>query len=439
MMMENGQPQTNLIHNKHLFCLTTSYPHYPNDISGVFVKRLNDFLLANGWQITVISFDRDLITAKLENNPSLTHQEKLHLVSVPVIKNSLDGGAPDVFSRSPLKSLLPMLVNMYRLSRRFHSEVQRWKKKQDMSSRSPLVICHWSIPSGWIARGFQPIVYCHGGDIALWEKLPFGASLARHCLSKAKAIICVSQDLKDRLSKFWFSASKRFICPPIHVLSMGVDKAEGTPQFKQELLTHAQQQVILCTLGRLVEIKGYDLLLEALGTLSLSLRKRVIWFMAGAGPEKQNLIDRAQQLDVRLVYLGQISPAQRESLFEISDLYVAPSKQLGHRVEGSPLSLREAALAGCTIMSTTLGGTKEILDCLPKEHVLIIQDCHLSIAQSLKKFLNNRDQNTCTLNSRKRVMDQAKQLWSWETLGPQHTLLIEQLCAKDTILKSMKS
>ena len=44
-----------------IICLTTSYPLFETDISGHFVRRLNQIYQYAGYQVTVICFARDSI------------------------------------------------------------------------------------------------------------------------------------------------------------------------------------------------------------------------------------------------------------------------------------------------------------------------------------------------------------------------------------------
>ena len=251
-----------------IICLTTSYPLFETDISGHFVRRLNQIYQYAGYQVTVICFARD----------SIDHVNPLHhcvddmgirVITVPIIRGSMRGGAPDQISKEPWKSLIYLPINTIRLWRTFEAEKKRLKNLDGNLK----VVAHWSIPNGLIARSSQPIIYCHGGDIAILEQLPFGRYLARSIFTQAEKVICVSDNLKKRIENLGISLNHSDVIP------MGVDEPKPCHSFKQYLETIVNDRLVIGTVGRVESIKGYDLLLEALALLNPDIRKNIIWLI----------------------------------------------------------------------------------------------------------------------------------------------------------------
>ena len=430
-----------------LLCLSTSYPLYEGDLSGPFIKRLNELFLDSDLlqisKIIVLCFDRRsalvpvveqsslekiLPLSELKNLPkTLALHTQVVVIAIPSFGRSLHIGAPDSLSHSPLKSSFDLAINMYRLWKAYH-RVQTCLKKLGIRAT---VLAHWALPSALIARNDQPIVYCHGGDVALLERVPFSRSLAKYLFEKARAIICVSEDLQKRIEGLYtietqqkdsnlLAKSKQEQL--IRVIPMGIDKPTPCPNYKAILQAQKADSIVICTVGRLVPIKGYDLLLEALISLPKNLSDQIVWFMAGDGPDRENIVNTARSHSLNCIDLGQLNPPQRDALLAISDLFVAPSRQVGKRVEGTPLALREAALSACSVMASDLGGVASLLDQLPSAVIYRIQSTPQSIAEALTEFIIEYDVDD--LNRQvllTQMKEKASRLWTWEALGKAHT------------------
>ncbi len=113
----------------------------------------------------------------------------------------------------------------------------------------------------------------------------------------------------------------------------------------------------LAMVGRLTDLKGGDLLLEALPLASRRLGRALSLTVAGEGPERRRLERRAreQQLDVR--FAGWVDPAARNRIIREADLLVLPS------VWPEPWGLvgLEAACAGVPTVAFAAGGIPEWL------------------------------------------------------------------------------
>src|SRR6185312_8357486 len=103
--------------------------------------------------------------------------------------------------------------------------------------------------------------------------------------------------------------------------------------------------------GRLIAIKGVDLLLRAVKRC----RDRGVRFttlIAGDGSEAEQLVRLARQL--RLIdtyFLGQQPHAALPALYNLADLVVVPSRQ-----DVLPLAALEAQACGTPLVASTVGG-----------------------------------------------------------------------------------
>jgi glycosyltransferase involved in cell wall biosynthesis len=124
----------------------------------------------------------------------------------------------------------------------------------------------------------------------------------------------------------------------------------------------AQDPVLLLSVGRAVEKKGYDILLAALALLPKTLSWRFVHIGGGEVLGKLKAQAEALGLTSRITWLG--SRAQEEVLakYRESDLFVLPCRIAsdGDR-DGLPNVLVEASSQGLTCISTTVSGVPELL------------------------------------------------------------------------------
>jgi glycosyltransferase involved in cell wall biosynthesis len=151
----------------------------------------------------------------------------------------------------------------------------------------------------------------------------------------------------------------------IHLSYHGLDlqrfgRSEGNRPARDGSL--ADDPVILMSVGRAVEKKGYSVLLEALALMPKALSWRFVHI--GGGELLGELTAQAETLGLasRITWLG--SRAQEEVLahYRQADLFVLPCRIAsdGDR-DGLPNVLVEAASQRLTCVSTTISGIPELL------------------------------------------------------------------------------
>ena len=110
--------------------------------------------------------------------------------------------------------------------------------------------------------------------------------------------------------------------------------------------------------GRLIPLKGYDLLIEAMAGL-----EGVELVLAGEGAEAEPLRRLALDRGLSFSLPGRLSPKDLAALYAGADLAVVSSRiGAGGRVEGSPLAVVEAFAQGCPVLGSRCGGTADLID-----------------------------------------------------------------------------
>lgn len=171
--------------------------------------------------------------------------------------------------------------------------------------------------------------------------------------SYADNIVAVSNDVKRILVKNFNIDDRKIevINNPID-LSAIREMSEHKP--KHSFLSRELKKIV--AVGRLEEIKGYDILLRAIGIIGKESGYRLL--ILGEGSQKASLQDLAKSLDIHDVvdFIGfQKNPF---GWMSASDVYV-----LSSRSDAMPNAMLQALACGMRVVSTDCpGGPAEILD-----------------------------------------------------------------------------
>jgi glycosyltransferase involved in cell wall biosynthesis len=234
--------------------------------------------------------------------------------------------------------------------------------------RPALVYAHWFTPqaivASWATRSRTPFVFTtHASDVDVWHRIPIlGARMVRRATSRAKAVTAVSSRSMAKLTAFFPDG----LTVPAHIIPMGVDVGSGPAS---ERRSSARATLDLGTertylfMGRLVEKKGVEFLLDALAGPGDELGEWRL-LIAGDGPLREPLEAHATRLGIRdrVVFTGFVSGGQKAALFAAADVFVVPSViSADGDAEGLPVALLEGLAAGLPCVATYESGADDIL------------------------------------------------------------------------------
>ncbi|MCS3918542.1 glycosyltransferase family 4 protein [Fervidibacter sacchari] len=230
---------------------------------------------------------------------------------------------------------------------------------------------HFVLPDGFATAflgrqfGKPSIIHVHGTDV---HTIPQQSALLKFltvwALRHADAIRAVSSDLAERAIKLMDAETRRSgeteKAKKVWVIPNGVDLNKFRVMARQE----ARQQLgldedkrYLLYVGRLVAVKGLDLLLDAFAQLTQKWRD-VELLLVGDGTERGALKHQATALGIRdKVHFVGAQPHERIVLWmNAGDVFCLPSHK-----EGLPTVLLEALACGTPIVATSVGGIPEIV------------------------------------------------------------------------------
>jgi glycosyltransferase involved in cell wall biosynthesis len=286
--------------------VTTSYPRHAGDPAGSFVGAHVTALRALGHEVEVIAAGD----------------------TADRVRSSLfyGGGAPDALERLGLRALPAAASFTARLTARVIQRAHAWDA----------IIAHWLVPSAIAALPARKplLAIAHGGDIHTLRRAHLLGPVLRALKARGATLSVVSEELRA-LCAPWLEA---------RVQPMGIDVAHFAALGRQPT-----SPPTVAFIGRLVPVKGHDILLRAID--HLQTRARIV--IAGDGPER---ID-----DPRATFIGEVDAARRDQLLREASVVAIPSRVLPNgRSEGVPLVALEALAAGVPVVASAVGGLREL-------------------------------------------------------------------------------
>lgn len=147
--------------------------------------------------------------------------------------------------------------------------------------------------------------------------------------------------------------------------------------------------VVILSVGRLVEKKGTDVLLEALAKLPASLHWRLVH--VGGGPLKDRLERRAEALGIaaRVAWRGARTQVELLAEYRAADLFALASRVArdGDR-DGLPNVLAEAQSQGVACVSTRVSGIPELVE-EGRTGLLVAPDSPAEFARALEALIGD--------------------------------------------------
>lgn len=176
---------------------------------------------------------------------------------------------------------------------------------------------------------------------------------ALNCYRNMNQIICVSQDCRNRFLEVYPSlhdiCSVIYNCLDINHIRMQAEEEVVLP------FTRQRDDILLCSVGRLVEEKGFDRLLRVVEKL-IKENTHYKLMLIGDGPQRAMLDELIKELSLQ-EYVFLIGYQKNPYAFmKHADCFVCSSY-----VEGFSLVVAEAMVIGCSMISTDCTGPSELL------------------------------------------------------------------------------
>ena len=332
-----------------LLVLASTFPRWAGDTEPRFVESLS-YELAESFDVVVLApHCRGARGEEVFTNGGRSIEVRRYRYCLTALENlTYDGGMLARVREKPLRMLLLPLfllaqfVSIVRLQREF---------------RFDAIHSHWIIPQGLVASIYRALwrrsppllITSHGGDLyALRGR--FLESLKRWILKRADAVTVVSAAMREYCEERGFAPGR------ITVQSMGVDLEKTfTPG------DGGAQRAGLVFVGRLVEKKGVEYLIEAISILATSYPD-VKLKIVGDGPLQQPLTDLAARLKVsdKVEFVGSVLNVEVPDYLRAAEIAVMPSVVAASGdQEGLGLVAVEAMGCGCAVVASDLPAVRD--------------------------------------------------------------------------------
>lgn len=318
--------------------VTTSYPREAGDPAGHFVAGFAHWLTGQGAEVEVVAA-----------GPGAAVVEGIPVERVAGRGLFYEGGAPDAL----------VLPGAWRRASGFVAALAGEVARRVDAWEA--VVSHWVAPCGLVTAALlaardagralrRPhLAIAHSSDVALLRRSRPGRMALRALAARADLVY----------------VAPHLVVPgaPGRVVPMGIDKARLQGDRERGRRAFGLAGKALLFLGRLVPIKGVDLLLRALAPKGAGVGLPACELLvAGEGPLRGALCAQAEALGVPARFLGEVRGQDKADLLAAADMLVVPSRRLGDgRTEGTPTVLFEALVAGVPVVATRDAGVRHVL------------------------------------------------------------------------------
>ena len=240
---------------------------------------------------------------------------------------------------------VPELVGFYRSARARLADIH--------AATSPeYTVAVFSMPAGLVAYrlrqqyGTPYTVILQGSDVPGYQPRRFAMyhplmrAVARRVWDAATHVVAVSSPLAALARRTWRNGR-------VSVIPNGVDTSVFCPATREP-----SDKLRVVVLAQLIERKGIQHLLQALGELPVDTVKRCSVRVHGTGPYRDRLERLTKEAGLKDVvsFPGLLEAGKTPEALRDADIFVLPSLQ-----EGLPLALLEAMASGLPVIATRVG------------------------------------------------------------------------------------
>lgn len=235
------------------------------------------------------------------------------------------------------------------------------------SERIEVVCIGDLVYGGWLSvplkhlLGCKVVIYVHGEEITTRSSGGLFDRLRPYFLAKADAIVAVSRFTRSALTGLMKVEEGR-----IALIPNGVDHDRFFPSSADGIRTRLglQGKRVILSVGRLVERKGFDRVIDAMAAVVRS-HPDVVCLIAGTGPMRNALAMLVSEwrLDGAVRFLGAVSDSDLRELYSLADVFVLPNREMSDGdTEGFGLVFLEANACGTPVVSGRAGGALDAVE-----------------------------------------------------------------------------
>lgn len=183
---------------------------------------------------------------------------------------------------------------------------------------------------------------------------------ARFIAGGADAVLVPGVKHRKFFTNLGVSSEKIFIMPNVSNLTLKEEDIQKREELRLELNIDSEKVILF--VGRLIELKGVNYLLQAFKEL-LNKKKDIYLIILGDGECREELEGLAEELQIadQVFFQGNVDNSQLGAYYLLSDLFVLPSITT-HHADACPLVVNEAMYFGLPVVTTDAVGTTFMIE-----------------------------------------------------------------------------
>ena len=222
-----------------------------------------------------------------------------------------------------------------------------------------LVLGYWTHPDGTVALelarrlGVPGVVLAGGSDIQVLTRDAARRRIIVETLRAADRVFTVGAPLRNAVIALGVAPGQ------VGILDRGVDRSRffsSPPGLARQRLGLPGDRPIVLWVGRMVAVKGLDVLLESWSAVS-GAPAHPLLLLIGDGDDRRALQRQAAGLGDSVRFVGPVRHDALPDWYRAADCVVLPS-----RLEGIPNLLLEALACGTPFVASAVGGVATLLD-----------------------------------------------------------------------------
>ncbi len=222
------------------------------------------------------------------------------------------------------------------------------------------------LPLGTIAyilsflKVFKYGVFLHGLDFSLATRHIHKRWLSGLILKRATLVICANGITEAAVKKIFPAVKTAVVNPGVETNIPEVSASQQTQLRAEYKLENAY---VLLTVGRLVERKGMDMVIQSLPTLIKKI-PNCYYVMIGDGPYKEKLLALAKNIGVeqRVMIFSGLDDETKNDWLATSDIFIMPARMIDDDYEGFGIVYLEAGLFKKAVIAGEGGGVREAVE-----------------------------------------------------------------------------
>jgi len=395
---------------KRALVLSTTFPRSPDDKIPPFVYLLCLELKRNGWDVIVLA-PHDGGAPFREEMDGLKVYRFPYFYPFRFQRLCYGGGIPyNVRHSWPARiEVLPFLIAF------FFSAL--WIALRE---RPEAIHSHWLLPGGFIGAlvswitGIPHVFTLHAGELSFLERLPPGIGAIVLGLSRKGTAV------SHRGRRALLGMGEGMEGGKVKVIPMGASLPEAGPGAMSGVREKLNKRANGLFIGRWVEIKGLDVLVEAQKRVSALVRAGLV--LCGHGPMEKGIRKLVGELGIEedVLFWGPAYGEEKGALFRLCRCLVLPSivDHYGNR-EGMPVVLLEALLTGLPIVATWVSGAEEVLED-GKSGVFVPPGDPVALAKALMRLLDSpAKRRVLSLNALR-----LGKTFTWQCIGARYNRIL---------------